>query len=149
MNIRLMLIPLPLNPFILHLNCGNDDLADWKSDGPTNIPGDQTGGMVTAIYNHPNHLNKYLVGSKTSGIFKSNDVGSTWNCVTDQLPFQVLGIKQIIASPNNPDFLFALTGTNAIKGGVIFNSNSGFTWEKVNQSLPQASESFMTIFNLL
>ncbi|MBI2259558.1 MAG: hypothetical protein HYU67_11780, partial [Flavobacteriia bacterium] len=119
------------------LNCAVVDPADWISDGPVSIPTGQTGGMVTAIYNDPNHLNSCLIGTLRGGIFSTTDGGINWTCVTDLLPFPVLGVKQIIASPENPDYLLAITGTENIKGGVIYSSDGGVTWNKVTQNLPQ------------
>jgi hypothetical protein len=119
------------------LNCGNVDPADWKSDGPISIPNGQTGGLVKAIYNKPNNLNECLIGTLRSGIFRTTNGGINWNCVTDNLPFPVLGVKQIIESPNTSGFLFAITGTENIKGGVIYSTDYGLTWQKVLQNLPQ------------
>lgn len=128
------------------LNCGSDDPADWKSDGPVNMstwqadassPFQQNGGMVTGIYNNPYNVNECIVGTLRSGIFRTTDGGVNWSSVTDHLPFPVLGIKQIIASPNTAGFLFAITGTENIKGGVIYSIDMGVTWQQVNQNLPQ------------
>jgi hypothetical protein len=130
------------------LNCGNEDPADWQADGPDFMPDwlspttnpssyQQSGGMVKSIYNNPTNLNECLVGTLRSGIFRTTDGGVTWICITDNLSFPVLGVKQIIESPSLPGFLFAITGTEFIKGGVIYSTDYGITWQKVQQNLPQ------------
>jgi len=121
------------------LNCGQNDQANWISDGPTSIPdtSQQKNGWVDAIYNNPLNTNVFLLGTRTSGIFRTTDSGNNWSCVTDNLSFPVLGIQQIIAAPNNPNYILAITGTQYIKGGVIYSNDGGITWNECTQTLPQ------------
>ena len=130
-------------------SCGGADPANWVSDGPTHLPKGshgQRGGWIDAIYNHPNNLNSIVIGTRTSGIMRSTDTGVTWQCVTDGLNFPVLGVQQIIAAPNNPDHLLAITGTistwggkDEIEGEVIRSTDGGATWGQITGAagLPQ------------
>lgn len=122
------------------LNCGNNDPANWVSDGPYNAPDNsfgQGGGWVEAIYCHPTNTNRILVGTRTSGIMRTNDGGTTWASVTDDVAFPVLGVRQILAAPNNPNYLLAITGTLDIKGGPIYSTDAGETWNEVTGSVPE------------
>lgn len=122
------------------LNCGAQDPANWVSDGPVmphiNGTGKQWGGWVNAIYQKPSNPNIMLVGTRTSGIFRTINEGESWVCVTDGLNFPVLGVKQMICDPNNENHILGITGTEYIDGGVIYSSDAGATWNKITQTLP-------------
>jgi len=80
------------------LKCFEEDLANWTSDGPSFLPDGshgQGGGWTNSIYNDPNNINTFLIGTNTSGIFRTTNGGQNWSCVTDDVDFPVLGVNQI------------------------------------------------------
>ena len=107
--------------------CGGIDEADWQSDGPRYAPSSslQHGGWVDAIYNNPTALNEYIIGTRTSGIMRSVDSGGHWYSVTDDLDFPVLGVRQFIAVPGDPNHIIALTGHEWNEGSVIYSEDGG------------------------
>lgn len=126
------------------LNCNGNDPANWISDGPYDIPAwlfggslQASGGWTDAIYANPGNVDEIIIGTRTSGIMKTTDGGVNWFSVTDNLNFPVLGVKQIIASPTNSDYLVTISGTEDIEGGVFYSSDGGDTWGEVTQNLPQ------------
>lgn len=125
-------------------HCGDEDKANWQSQGPRfmpdwNGPGgrkQQNGGWTNSIYNDPNNLNTFLIGTNTSGIFRTTNGGLNWNNVTDDENFPVLGVNRIIPAPDNPDYLLAITGTNFIDGGIIYSDDRGVSWNEFSQQSP-------------
>lgn len=116
--------------FLSNLFCGKDDKSRWENVGPFDV--DQNNGIINAIVPRGNNLDEIVMGGPFNGLFKSINHGVTWVCVTDNLPFPVLGIKEIIAAPNNPDYLIATTGTtsglDALQAGYIWSDDFGDTW---------------------
>ncbi len=127
-----------------HSSTCTNDPAEWESDGPVGMPDWSLGGLpqtssgwVEAVYNHPTNIQTILIGTRTSGILRTENGGQNWSSVTDNLPFPVLGVRQMIGVPGNPDHVVAITGTDWIKGNVIYTTNAGNTWNEVIQPLPQ------------
>lgn len=110
--------------------CANDELSNWQNIGPR--PTVHKNGWVSAVYMHPSDTNTFLIGARVAGIFKTTDHGQTWVCVTDDLATPVLGVRQIISSPLNPDFMLAVTGTDsgldAVQAGYLISTDGGDTW---------------------
>ena len=115
-------------------DCYGSDQANWISDGPYDKDITQEnndahyGGWVDAVYGDPNNTQRILIGTKTSGIFETDNGGATWHPLTDHLPFPVNGIRQIEPSPNNEDYLVAITGNSVIDGSVIISWDRGNSW---------------------
>lgn len=123
-----------------NLFCKEDDKSDWKNIGPFNpkygnsinaAPGN---GWVSAVYANPNDPNEIFIGARRAGIFKTEDGGNTWVCLTDDLDFPVLGIKQIVLAPStnssNVPLLLAVTGDgrDPVQGGYMYSPDFGQTW---------------------
>lgn len=133
------------------LNCNGSDLAEWSPDGPTHIPDwidgedaetpgnrpQQMAGQVRAIYNNPTNLQEIIAGTLTSGIMRSTDGGTSWNCVTDELAFPVLGVRQFLGDPDDADRVLAITGTSSVEGGLIISDNGGEDWYQGQVGLPE------------
>ena len=115
-------------------DCHGSDQANWLSDGPYDKDivqennDEHNGGWVDAVYGDPNNTQRILIGTKTSGIFETDNGGGTWHPLTDNLPFPVNGIRQIAPSPNNEDYLVAVTGNSIIDGSVIISWDRGNSW---------------------
>ncbi|TNE56295.1 MAG: T9SS type A sorting domain-containing protein [Bacteroidetes bacterium] len=132
------------------LHCNDNDMADWRSDGPSDLPDwtlnsiiQQNNGRVDAVYNHPDNFDVMCIGTYTSGIFRSINHGETWKCVTDNLDFPVLGVGKMIMSPSEHDRIVAVTGIltddelHKLEGGIIYSEDAGLNWNKIDQELPQ------------
>ncbi|MCH7974484.1 MAG: T9SS type A sorting domain-containing protein [Bacteroidetes bacterium] len=110
----LMTIVIFLSSFILSFSQTNF----WES---TNGP---FGGEVEAVAIKSN--GKVLVGTSTSGIFRSDGTGDNWQPVTSGLPIDsdsVLFEKINALAINSMDWIFA--GTHA---GVYLSSDNGDNW---------------------
>src|SRR5262245_44818244 len=75
----------------------------WRSIGPTNM-----GGRVDDIEAVESNPAIIYVGAATSGIWKSENNGTTWTAVFDAQPN--LSIGDIAIAPSNPDIVWAGTG---------------------------------------
>ncbi|MHB2151141.1 T9SS type A sorting domain-containing protein [Calditrichota bacterium LG25] len=96
---------------------------NWVERGPGNF-----GGRTRSVVVHPNDSNTWWAGSVGGGIWKSNDAGASWRCVTDDLP--VLSVTTIDICKNQPNILYAGTGEgfynyDAIIGDGVFKSTDG------------------------
>ncbi|MCA1764070.1 MAG: hypothetical protein LC664_13920, partial [Flavobacteriales bacterium] len=126
------------------LQCGDPDLSQWKSDGPKGVEAwqlgarpQQSGGWVDAVYANANDLDEMLVGTRTSGIMRTTNGGDSWYSATDGLSFPVLGNKQFLVDPADPERILALTGTQHIEGSLIYSNDAGESWSQNQQQLPE------------
>ena len=122
------------------LNCGSNDPANWMSDGPLNTPNvfafGHAGGWIDAVYCNPTNTNRILIGTRTSGIMRTTNGGVNWESVTDDLLFPVLGVRHMIAAPDDPNYVLAITGKEDVEGGPIYSMDAGETWYQATGSLP-------------
>ncbi len=118
----------------------NAPISNWQQDGPLtpNFNGQTFRGWVDAICVNKNNPNEMLIATRTSGIFRTDNKGEHWYCVTDSLSesFPVLGCRAMISLPSEPNRILAVTGFNAIDGGVIYSTDFGRTWHSIEQKLP-------------
>lgn len=115
-------------------DCYGTDQANWTSEGPYDKDITQTsndshnGGWIDAIYNDPNNLDRFILGTRTSGMFETDNGGQNWHSITDQLPFPINGIRQIEPSPNNGDYMVAISGNTIVEGTVLLSFDRGNSW---------------------
>lgn len=116
------------------LFCRDEDEAKWVSEGPF-LPGHKN-GRIDAIYMNPNNPNIIIIGTNRAGIFKTEDHGDTWRCVTDDLDFPVLGVRQICVKPQDANYLIALTGMKSgadpVQNGYLISNDCGDSWIQGN-----------------
>ncbi len=122
--------------------CGGTDPANWQSDGPSQMDAwsnstQQFNGRVDAVYTNPLNTNEIIIGTAASGIMRTTNGGENWVSVTDNLDFPVLGARQFIGDPDDPEHVFVLTGTGVIEGGLIYSNDAGEHWTENQQDLPQ------------
>ena len=84
---------------------------------------------VLAIAIDPLNANNVYAGSRTGGILKSTDGGTTWSAASTGLTN--LYISALAIDPRNPQVLLVSTA-----GGVFRSSNSGETWQRYDRGLP-------------
>lgn len=91
-------------------------------------------GLVNAIWQHPNDSNIIVMATNSSGIWKTNDRGQNWKCVTDKKDLiPGFGARNIISNPKNPAQLFALAGNYAYgpdsyEGRLLKSTDGGESW---------------------
>ncbi|MEZ5963013.1 MAG: hypothetical protein R3F56_04115 [Planctomycetota bacterium] len=109
---------------------GGVDPGSWEWKGPENV-----GGRVRAIWIHPSG-EVMLAGSSSGGLWRSTDLGSTWQAVDDWLPS--LSISCLVSHPSFPSGrLYAGTGeyfpgSYLFAGaGIYVSTDSGMTWRQM------------------
>jgi photosystem II stability/assembly factor-like uncharacterized protein len=65
-----------------------------------------------------------------AGIFKSVDGGSTWNEISEGIPFEGRGHIGIAVAPTNRNRLYAVV--DAKEGGVFSSNDAGATWTRLS-----------------
>lgn len=112
------------------LYCSDDEMSNWESIGPFDVG--QFNGWISAVYIDKENTNRILIGGRQNGIFLSEDHGVTWNSVTDDLHYPVIGVSQIIENPTNPGHLMAATGyaigRTSIHERLLHSDDNGSTW---------------------
>ncbi len=100
----------------------------WFNLGPINVA-----GRCLAIEVHPTNPEIAYAGFASSGIWKTEDGGTTWTPLGDLLP--TLSVGAIEIDPNNPDRIWMGTGegwgnVDAVHGvGVMVSNDGGINWE--------------------
>ena len=114
------------------LNCSDQDHANWISIGPTDNSS-QRRGWTDAVYRNPSNPSEVIIGTRTSGLFKSYNNGQNWTAVTDNLAVPFLGCRQLLSNAQNPNTIYALSGTDIIVGSLYKSTNGGATWQVINE----------------
>jgi photosystem II stability/assembly factor-like uncharacterized protein len=115
--------------------------ANWTAMGPTSSLGGYEGvGRINCIAFHPTIANTFFVGSPGGGLWRTTDGGTTWTCLTDNLP--VLGVTSIAIDPTTPNTMYIATGdgygnfdTKSV--GVLKSTDGGVTWNSTGLSWTQ------------
>jgi photosystem II stability/assembly factor-like uncharacterized protein len=99
----------------------------WRPIGPVNM-----GGRVDDIEAVESNPSIIYVGAATSGVWKSENNGTTWTPVFDAEPN--LSIGDIVIAPSNPNIVWVGTGeanqrqSTSYGGGVFKSTDAGKTW---------------------
>ena len=130
-----------------------DEGIEWRNLGPFNSDNTfgasnncggqlltQNQGRLDAISVHPDDPNRILVGGANGGIWKTVDGGGSWRNVTVEEGFTIVGMRDIVRHPVNPDIVYAATGgsiplwdlqrtfAHNYGIGVIRSLDDGETW---------------------
>lgn len=108
--------------------------ANWKSLGPTKIPGGTSPmkglGRLNCITVDPSNSDIIWVGSPSGGLWKSTNGGVSWTSNTDFL--DGLGISSILISPTNSSIMYLATGdfdhNDTYSIGILKSIDGGLTW---------------------
>ncbi len=131
-----------------------DEAIEWRNLGPFNSDGTrgqsndcvsdletQNQGRLDAVSVHPDDPNRILVGGANGGIWRTEDGGGTWRNTTVEEGFTIVGMRDIIRHPIDPNIVYAATGGSIglwdlnrtfphnYGIGVIFSIDDGETWE--------------------
>ncbi|MCD6161240.1 MAG: T9SS type A sorting domain-containing protein [candidate division Zixibacteria bacterium] len=104
------------------------DIFDCEPAGPYNV-----GGRITGMAAHPDRPGLIYTGAALGGVFKSEDAGNSWACISDDVPS--LSVGDIAIDPNDPDVLYFGTGEANSSGdsyagtGIYSTNNGGLSWE--------------------
>lgn len=101
----------------------------WRSIGP------YRGGRALAVAGVPGDPNVYYFGAVAGGVWKTTDVGSSWQPVFD---FEaVSSIGSIAVAESDPNVIYAGTGEACIRGNISFgdgvykSTDGGKTWKNI------------------
>lgn len=94
------------------------------------------GNRAISVVGVPGNPNISYVGAASGGIWKTEDMGVTWNPIFDDTEDSSIGALAL--APSNPNQVWAGTGetfiirpAHAIGNGVYKSSNAGKTWKKM------------------
>lgn len=116
--------------------------ANWVFLGPkhnTHQLSNQNFGAINAISVNPKDSNEIYLGSMSSGLFYTNNRGTTWQCLTDVSDWPISGISHILVDYNKkPHRIILATGMDDGRYdngnfGVLLSENGGATWENPMQ----------------
>jgi photosystem II stability/assembly factor-like uncharacterized protein len=91
-------------------------------------------GYTSAVYMDPINENEILMGTNSSGIWKTIDRGITWKCVTENTDLiPGMGVQSIAVNPQNPNMILAAASNftyscDKYGGEVLISNNKGDTW---------------------
>ena len=103
-----------------------DEFA-WRPIGPANM-----GGRVDDVEAVESDPSIIYVGAATSGVWKTDNNGTTWTPVFDAQPN--LSIGDLAIAPSSPNIVWAGTGeanhrqSSSYGGGVFKSTDAGKTW---------------------
>ncbi|NKB86998.1 MAG: glycosyl hydrolase [Acidobacteria bacterium] len=102
----------------------------YRSIGPLR------GGRSTAVTGFPGRPKEYLMGSTGGGVWKSSDMGLSWDNVSDG-HFHSASIGAIAVAPSDQNVIYVGTGSACIRGnattgdGMYRSLDGGDTWKHV------------------
>ena len=84
----------------------------------------KTMSRIVVEQNHSPFVDPYVVAAASRKIYRSTDLGNTWNSV-----YSALGVvQQIVSAPSDSNVLYATING----GGVIKSTDAGQTWQETN-----------------
>lgn len=127
--------------------------ANWMPMGSATVPAEGGGaGRVNVIALDPNDPdNTIYVGTAGGGVWRSQDAGTTWLPLTDNIP--VTSIADIAIDPTNSNNIYVATGDGygyeatwqsdndfwggVYSAGVVHSTDGGATWSPTGLSYLQ------------
>ena len=76
-----------------------DDTTIWEFAGPTNIC-----GRITDVEMHPSDMETIYIGAASGGVFKTTNVGNSWDAIFDDA--LSLSIGDIAIAPSNHEIIY-------------------------------------------
>ena len=103
---------------------------EYRNVGPSR------GGRVTAVAGTVVAPSTFYLGGSGSGVWKTEDYGTTWNVVSDGF-FETPSIGDIAVAQNDANIVYVGTGSDGIRSnvipgkGVYKSVDAGATWQHV------------------
>ena len=103
--------------------------------------------LYAAMWEHERRPWTMKSGGPNSGLYKSNDGGTTWNKMREGLPSE-MGKAGISASGARLDLVYAVIEAEGEKAGVYRSDDGGRKWRQVNKDRINVTRSwyYMEIF---
>jgi photosystem II stability/assembly factor-like uncharacterized protein len=121
--------------FYFSVSSQNLDLSQFKDLKFRNI-GPFRGGRSLAVAGHPATPNTFYFGAVGGGIWKTEDGGKIWHCVSDTV-FKSSSVGALAIAPSDPKIIYAGMGETDIRGNISFgdgmykSTNGGKKWQKI------------------
>ena len=103
---------------------------EWRPIGPFR------GGRATAVAGLPSQPDTYYFGATGGGVWKTEDGGLSWRCVSDGF-FRTGSVGAIAVSETDPNVVYVGMGEAPIRGnvshgdGVYKSTDAGKTWTHI------------------
>ena len=109
----------------------------WRSIGPFR------GGRSVAATGVPGNSSTYYMGTTGGGLWKTDDMGITWNNVSDGF-FKTGSVGAVSVAESDPNMVYVGMGEHAVRGvmtsggdGVYKSADAGKTWKQTGLQLTQ------------
>ena len=106
------------------------DALKWRCIGPSR------GGRVVAVSGDPVNKMVFYFGACAGGIWKTEDGGVFWRCVSDGY-MGTSAVGSIAVAPSDPNVIYAGTGETAIRldvsygDGIYKSTDAGRSWKHI------------------
>ncbi|NUM31420.1 MAG: glycosyl hydrolase [Bacteroidetes bacterium] len=113
----------------------NIDLSKFSDLKYRNI-GPYRGGRSLAVCGHSQQPNTFYFGAVGGGIWKTDNSGKSWKCISDTI-FKSSSVGAITVAPSDPKIIYVGMGETAIRGNISFGDgiyksiNGGKKWIKL------------------
>ena len=100
---------------------------EWRMVGP------HRGGRAGTVTGVPNDPNLYYMGTAGGGVWKSNDAGNSWECISDGYFGGSIGA--VAVSESDPNIIYVGEGEQTLRGnvssgkGLWKSMDAGETWQ--------------------
>lgn len=119
--------------------CTGTNPSDWEEVGDLahdfRLQNNQRVGIVMHVYDDPDDPeNTFYAGTRSSGLWRTEDAGANWECITETAMLPSFGVLDIEIIPGSPRKIYVATGTafhRISQGiGIIMSDDEGSTWEE-------------------
>ncbi|HEX7903507.1 MAG TPA: hypothetical protein VF487_06485 [Chitinophagaceae bacterium] len=109
----------------------------WRNIGPFR------GGRSVTATGVVGNINTYYMGTTGGGLWKTEDMGITWNNISDGY-FKTGSVGAVAVAESDPNVVYVGMGEHAVRGvmthhgdGVYKSTDAGKTWKQIGLELTQ------------
>ncbi len=112
------------------MNLPLDNIGHWRCIGPFR------GGRVVTVAGHPRDLGTFYFGACAGGVWKTEDAGQYWQCISDGY-FKTASVGALALSQSDPNVIYAGMGEATIRidvshgDGVYKSTDGGRSWRHI------------------